>query len=276
MEMLNRTGVALTISLSLLLLPLAGSAGAVSVEGVYNPYDLVDGNIYIPLSENSSGVLGEELPDGSFVGLGADKVKLTTQYPTSSGYVDLMVDFDISGELAPGEFIAYDSDMSMWINFDDLDFKTHETTVRKWNEWLEIVLYDDLGELVVGADVLVLDESTYMTYRQDFVGDEKVTETNNVYATYGEISIHDVFFGSDTASWNRFVDSLNETSEFKMLLTFHTEIELTRRKSLMLTNAIEQLDSSQILIENIAPEPGTLSMLALGGLAMLARRKKRE
>lgn len=280
MELLNRTGVALTICLSLLLIPLAGRAGAAVV---YGASDLEDGNIYIPLSEARSGVLGDHTADGSIIGLDAGKVKLTTQYPTASGYVELMVDFDISGELLPGEFIGYDSEMSMWINFDDLDFKPVLSRTLDYREWVDIVLLNDIGERVADADIFTLDAANYLTYRQDLdAGGQLAVETNNVPATYGEMSIRDVFFGGNTEAWEDFVDSVNEAhesgegNEFGMLLTFNSALEMTRGSRLSLANSIEQLDSSQILIENIAPEPGTLTMLALGGLATLARRKKRQ
>ena len=273
MKLLTRTGAALTICLSLLLIPLAGSAGAAVV---YGAYDLVDGDIYIPLTQSSSGVLGDHTTDGKIIGLQPDSCTLTAQYPTSSGYVDLMVDFDISDELEPGESIGYDSAMSMWINFDDLDFNPVESRTRIYQEWVDIELLNDLGERVAGASTFTLDEASYLTYRQDFVGGLPVVATNNVAATYGEMSIRDIFFADNTTGWESFIDSLNETEEFGMLLTFNSELEMIRGRRMVLTNSIEQLDSSQILIENIAPEPGTLTMLALGGLSMLVRRKKRE
>ncbi len=271
--MLNLTGAALTVCLSLLLIPLAGSAGAATV---YGTSDLFNGNIYIPLTQEASGSLGDHTPGGSPIGLVSDRCTLTTQYPTSSGYVSLMVDFDISDDLQPGESVGYDSDMSMWINFEDLDFNPVENRKRIYKEWVDIELLNELGERIAGADTFTLDEASYLTYRQDIVGGQPDVATDNVAATYGDILIRDIFFSGNTAGWESFVDSLNKTNEFGMLLTFNSELEMKGGRRLILTNSIEQLDSSQIIIENVAPEPASLSMLALGGLSMLARRKKRR
>ena len=243
---------------------------------VYGASDLVNGNIYIPFTQGSSGTLGDHTADGKIIGMQSDKCTLTTQYPTSGGYVDLMVGFDISGELEPNESVGYDSDMSMWINFDDIDFNPVVIRNLIYKEWMDIELLNDLGERVAGADTFTLDEASYLTYRQDLVGGQPAVATNNVAASYGEMSIRDIFFAGNTAAWESFVDSLNETEEFGMLLTFNSGLEMTGGRSMTLRNTIEHLDSSQILIENVAPEPATLSMLVLGGLSMLARRKNRR
>jgi hypothetical protein len=259
--------------MSLLLIPMAQDSYA---NPVYGSYDLVDGDIYIPLSPEASGAYGDTTGGGHVIGQDADSVRLLRQYPTSSGFVDLMVGFDISDSIQPGQWVGYDSSLSMWVNFEDLDFKPVEIANVGLREWVEIALLDELGVRVAGANPLVLDTDNYLTYRQDFDGNDMVVETDNVAGTYGDILIRDVFFGGDTADWRNFVNSLNETSEFGMLLTFHTELELLSGRGVTINNTLENMDSTQIVLDNFAPEPGTLTLLSFGGLMMLNRRKRRR
>ena len=76
--------------------------------------------------------------------------------------------------------------------------------------------------------------------------------------------------------WDYFIDVLNEEQEFSLLFTFGAELEYKGSGSILVRNTIENMGDSMIILDQIAPEPGTLSFLGLGGLVIACKRKRKK
>lgn len=253
-----------------------------STNGVTDP----GAKLYIPLRPETSGGLGTVIvqaasgrrrPKRYVVGLKKDKVLLNVANPVSSGEVNMFSVFDLSSQLTEETpTIDPNSDMILTLIFKDLDFQP--VVVRRkvdFSETITLTLVDSSGTPAAGASPLLIDKSNYMDFRQDV--DRKgrpITKTNRKKATY-ELSLRRMF-GADPQGWRDFIKQINisEDKELKLMVTMTSRMEFfgTRGRK-KIRNTPERMRDA--LLFSVAPEPGTLSILALGGMAIAVRRKRR-
>jgi len=256
---------------------LCGTVSAMPVNGTSGVIEFGD-DIYIPLQQETSGILGELLGSGPYqhvVGLDPDSVTLSALNPSTSGNVTMVANFDISDEFTEqmGE-VDPNSDMPLLLVFADLDFSpvVELGGDLAFSESLQIVLMDADRQAVAGAAPILLNGSNYLNYRQDVDAQgQQVVPTNNVTGTY-EIAISQMF-GPDSAARTAFIDSLNETEAFSLMLTFQATVDYSGSRRVRYHNTPEALDGSSVVF-NVAPEPGSIALLAAGA-ALLFRRKRR-
>jgi len=238
-------------------------------------------DIYIPLQPATSGMLGDLVGAGPYqhvVGIDPDYVTLSATNPSTSGYVTMMVNFDISGELTEEHpFVDQNSEMPLTLVLNDLDFAPTTELGGKliFSEALEIMLLDADGQAVSGAAPLLLNAGNYLNYRQDVDGQgQQVVATDHVTGIY-EIAIAGMF-GQDGSARAAFIDSLNEDEAFGLMLTFYANVEYAGSRRVRYYNTSEAMDGSSVIFGVAAPEPATLAVLLVGGALVTLRRRRRE
>lgn len=247
------------------------------------------GRIYIPLQPETSGGVGTLIlqaptnprrrPKKHIVGLKRDKVRLDVANPVSTGYVTMFSAFDLSGEFSE-EFPVVDrsADMTMTLTGKDLDFLPDNKRKLNFRESLLITLVDSNDMPIEGAGSLLIDDGTagehYMQFRQDV--DRKgrpVTRTNRKKATY-EVSLMSLF-GSNINGRMDFITMLNEEQKFKVKLTLASHMQFTGTRGRKRVRNTRESIGGPLLMFGVAPEPGALSVLAIGGIVLAVRRRRR-
>lgn len=262
------------------VLVVPGSAFAMPVQSS-NPIIALGADIYIPITPETSGMLGELVgmaPYQHIVGLDPDSITLSAADNTTSGYVSLIADFDLSGDLAGGMIIDPNSDLPLGLVFADLDFNPVSQLGGQvvFREWLDLLLVDADGVAIAGANQLTIDSANYLNFRQDVDGSgQQIVETDNVIGTY-EMTLASMFAG-DNAARSDFIDLLNEEQTLGLKLTFHAEIDYFGSGRVRFNNSPENMDDAS-LVFSVAPEPGTICLLLFGGvgLGFKARRNLRH
>lgn len=213
-------------------------------------YNLYKGKFYIPLKAETSGTLGEPLGGGKYVGLFSDTVQLSGG-AASSGYVDFMLDFDVSG-FTPAEKLFL-KDASLNITFGDIDFKSVIDDGLHFRESLELTYADKAP--------LVINQSNYGNYTTGFV------ETNNRTVTY-IIGLTNLGITNGDASAIGAAGQFDLTARFDSFLTYEGGHCATS-----FSNTPETVNCALI---RPVPEPATILLFGTGGITVLVRRRKNQ
>jgi len=242
----------------LIAMAWAGDATANPAPGT-NDDLLPDGRIYIPLQPTYSGVLGDPLGGGKYVGLQSDTVLLTALHPVSVGSVLFELVFDVSSEIGAGESVD-PATAVLLLNFTDLDFKPSGTSALVLRETLTISFRADAGGPTSGT-TLTLDETNYGFYSGGVFG-----ETNNATVAY-EISLAD-----DLHILQADFDNISADHEFALLVAMGAQAARIGSTGVSVTNSSENIANSFLFAA--VPEPGTMILLAVGGGLLAVRRRR--
>jgi len=272
---LNRSHTAPAVVMSLVLLGFS-AAQAMPVHGAGATITLGE-DFYIPIRPETSGTYGELAafgPHGHIVGMDRDQVVLNAANNSSAGEVMLLLTFDISDELTE-EFpvIDPDAEMPLTLSFSDLDFLPVTQGPLEFREWLELTLVDEAGVALAGSVPIVLDETTYLTYRQDVDGsNQQVVATDGLKATY-ELSLLDLL---SPGVRDDFIEQLSSDKKFHLLMKFGARLDYSGYGSAARRNTVENMSDSFLFFSLEAPEPGAASLLVLGAVAVVMRRRGRK
>ena len=221
------------------------------------------GRLFISMAPETSGTLGDLIVGGpDKFGLQTEEVKLDGFGDTSEGWIRFPVQFDMSGQGL--ENIPTDLELRV----DDLDFfpsligsKIIHTEVM---ELTFLRNFSDFSSVDPNAAPdLLIDISSYMSFRTGPAG----IATNNVDATY------EVSFVNDLGITDDDIAAVRLDNEFAILVKVKTTLESITSGKTTLSNTDEGIDFWSF---SVAPEPGTMVMLILGGLGVLARRRRRR
>ncbi len=255
--MLNRKQVAVSVLVLGLFLIIGQAQGAfvpLNVDGTNTVLDNNGGTLYIPLKQSSSGVLGV-----GGVGLSQDSVTLSGANPASDGYVSFLVEFDLSNDLGAGDTVQ-DTGATLLLQFDDLDFVTISGSGRAFWETVEIEFLANAGDTPTGG--LVIDKNNYTNYGGS-------PPTNNTTRTYALDMKSDLNVG--TSGFN----NMSTDKEFALWVTLTADITYSKSSRYVSLNTPEDLDGSFNFTAQGVPEPASMTLLAIGGLGVLIRRRKR-
>lgn len=245
----------------LVLVMLSGAASASFITGTNPILDSpgVDGNIFIPLQLATSGVLGDALGGGKFVGLDRDTLVLD-RGSSATGYVEFMLIFNLSGEIPDG-MSAEPGSVAILLAFGDLDFVP--VVIGKnieYHETLELgFMADANGPIPITPD-LIIDESNYDT----FPGPPD-------FPTNQEDVVYEIMLQSHLGVTDLEFENINSDHEFALYVWLRTE-HYNNGSRKTLTNTSESINNSFSFVA--APEPGVLMLMLTGSVGMLIRKRR--
>ncbi len=260
MNTLKATTVTLVLALVMCAPALANPAVGTNP---FLPSDGSAGNIYIPMQLSTSGILGDVRPDSKQVGLASDSVVLSGLGDLAGGWVDLELAFDITADRAPDFFPLLGG--TFQLTFRDLDFLEAGTSAFSFSEWVEISYLLNPGDANSVGNTVRIDGSNYTNYI--FNPDP----SNPTPATNGRTLQYEIDMKGDLGLGDAELAELSQDNTFGLMLRFGTELEHLRVANNPVRNTSESISSNDFVL-NVAPEPTTLVMLAMGSLALLRRR----
>jgi len=222
-----------------------------------------DRGIFVPLTPETSGILG----DNGTVGLVRDSVTLTGPGSLTEGFVTFPVEFalnpDPDNPLVPaGEWIDPLA-TTLTVTFTDLDFMTYVAGDLAYSEWVSIAFIDAQDSFVGNA--VVINETNWLNY----LADPQPPTTNNAQLSYELGMFSD--FGIDENQAKAL--SLNQET-VRVLLTLGSRLIHNGPGTSQLFNTEENLNEN-FLVFGVAPEPGSLILLTIGGTGLLLGRRRR-
>ena len=224
------------------------------------------GRLYIPLTPSASGTLGE---DG--VGLSPDTVTLVGG-DSAGGWVDFALSFDVADAMG-GEAVDPTQPLSLTLTFRDIDFRPVVSASgglrRTYRESLEMAFLRDAAD-DPGAGAITIDHTNYMTYR--LTPGSRTDDRTCVYS---------LDLTADLGVTQADIDAMNADGEFGLYVRLASYVESYGRgrgrpRSVTLHSGPEDLGGSFQVIASGSPvpEPAALGVLALGGIALIARRRR--
>jgi len=195
--------------------------------------------VFIPLKPATSGTLGD-LVGGvgpKLVGKSSDSLSLSAFPGSSTGYVDLMMNFDLSAVLT-GPLVMLGGTLNM--TFDDLDFMVISGPRDDFREMIELQVYID-GSPANNKEV---------TYEFD-LGAPNPAGLGLLPADFAAISA---------------------LKELDLKVTLFCETVHTTTATTSFRNSVENVEG--VLDVVAVPEPAAASMLAIGALMFAARKRR--
>jgi len=251
-------GTVFVVCAVVLIAGVLATQATASIVGTNAVLDANDWQFYIPLESSTSGVLGDPLNGNKLVGLQQDHVTFNHNKTQSSGYVSMLLTFDLSSVLAEGQQLDPNS-TALALAFEDLDFKPVTASGLTFRESLDLSFLPDAEDPATTEVDLTLDQSNYGLFRDDGFG-----ETNDASSTYtfnlsGDLGVNQTEFAD-----------INADKEFGVLLTFHSHLAYAGHRAEQFRNDPEPIAASLQLAT--VPEPAVLVLLLAGATSWMMRR----
>jgi len=227
--------------------------------------------VFIPLKPATSGTLGD-LVGGvgpKLVGKSSDSLSLSAFPGSSTGYVDLMMNFDLSAVLT-GPLTMLGGTLNM--TFDDLDFMVISGPRDDFREMIELQVYIDGSP--AGTPLFVDKDNYWSPDYNATIGGTPVAGspfvTNNKEVTY-EFDLgapNPAGLGLLPADFA----AISALKELDLKVTLFCETVHTTTATTSFRNSVENVEG--VLDVVAVPEPAAASMLAIGALMFAARKRR--
>ncbi len=258
--------LALAISAVVALTP-SSVADVISVSGNNAVLESTGGNFYVPLTSTNTGALGVV-----GIGLSPDQIILTDG-DSIAGWLELKLTFDLTEAFDAGAALDADNPFAIDVTARDIDFKP--VTVNSaglkatYRDTMQIAYLRDATDTPT-AWGLTVDETNYLTYK-----------TNSGVATHNTPATYRLDLTSILGLTQADVDDVNADKEFALYirLNSYTEYQDQNRPgdSMTIDGAVKEIGANFEVgyTHGPIPEPMTISLLVLGGLAVLGRTRLR-
>ncbi|MBN2272675.1 MAG: PEP-CTERM sorting domain-containing protein [Sedimentisphaerales bacterium] len=259
---------ALGALVAVLFMPQLTSAAVVT--GQNSILQSAGNNVYIPITANASGELGDLWPVGTgTVGLTVETGVNVPALGYTEGSLAFALSFDISSEIPSGQEMKL-PDSKIYLDFSDIDFVlvnsgvnvTHYETLSIW------LLLDAISPTAPsGPADLVINSTNYSNYREDgIIGGS----TNKTPITY-ELELP----GDLGLTQGDLDGNINVDYEFGIWLEFTSRLTNSGTSiSRGWYNTLEEVSDSMVFGVGEIPEPATVCLLAIGGSLVLLRRRR--
>jgi len=265
-------------SLLLMLSGICSSQAVANPATGYNAELADDPNVFIPLQCDNSGTLGDLLDGGpKEIGRVRDSVTFLagTSGDTSCGWLDFVINFDISSEITPENPLLTGGTLAMI--FRDLDFKPVNFSDRiGFSEVMRLQIYLEGNPL---GDMLTIDESNYDS--PDFNATLLPSETPGGpdFDTDGALVRYEFDLGTPSPSGLGLSSPefalISAAKSFDLFVELEACVTHLRDARDTFRNSSEMIDPSSDFQFEAVPEPGTLALITAGGLLVGFRRKRR-
>lgn len=226
------------------------------------------GSLYIPFTFTKSGDIGS-------AGKKRDTVTLTEVGETATGYVKMLLNYDLRDEYPEGFILDPTASSDIRLNFVDVDFKPQAADSKNYAtfwETMDIGFVRDTGGYPypgptpgVGS-ALHLDQTNYGNYRLDGFGETNTKDPiEYIINLRNDLGLTDADFAL-----------INETKEFQIEITLTAFFLHNVSGKHTYSNTAEKITQSFIGVATPIPDPATLMLLGPGGLWMLVRRLRRK
>lgn len=249
----QRFGIASLAIVAVIAIGVVSQSFAAPITGTNSVLSGLGGKVYVPMQNSTSGTLS---PTNS-----PDTITLGYTFSTMKGSVSLVYGFNLSSVLGSGKSVD-PANSQLFLTFSDLNFQTEtRNTFFGYTETLGLTFLKDGTMSVPVTPGLLIDSTNYGSYRPDGFG-----STANTTVTYA-FTLAQLGVTADDLT------NVNADKEFGLGLTIKSAITHSRNGADSLTQTQESVGPANFTLV-VLPEPATMSLLSLGGLALIKRRKQ--
>jgi hypothetical protein len=234
------------------------SEASAAIEGTNAALDANGRSLYIPLTHDASGTLGEA--DTALV---ADSAVLRHDGDTTRGWTSFVLDFDLTDALAPDERVS-PAWAVLTLTVDDLDFQVDADGGVELRESLTMSFLPHGTGSPDGAD-LRIDESNFMDFLLMPAGFDGTDDRTLCY----RISLE-----ADMGLTDEDFAAINRDRRFGIFLQFEADAVSRRSGRICISNTAESFRNT--FGATATPEPSTLLVLFAGAVPLILRRWRRS
>jgi hypothetical protein len=247
---------------------LAGAAQASVITGTNAALQAAHGKFLIPLKAEDSGTLGDPWPNNprKHIGRNADKVRLA-QGQGSTGSLSFILDFDLTGQIPEGQTIEQDS-ATILLNLYDVDLRHVVNRMREFWETMDVTFMnmdDPVG--APGLFTLHITKDNYGDFGDFPAGGANLTDRKTVTYSFN--------LADDLQVAPADFDQIVQDGGFRLQLAFTANIDRIGRGRGSYINTKEALTNTFQFVEVAVPEPAVITLLGVGAVALLRRRRTR-
>lgn len=239
---------------------LVSHASGAAIHGTCDALDQLQGQIYPPLMNATSGMVGTVKPAGT-VGATVDTVRLGYLGSTMVGKANWLWDYNVGTSLRAG-FAMDPNSLTLRLNLYDVDFKPVVTAGFSYHEELELTFVPNVADKPGPVD-LVVNDTNYGNYRLDGFGATDNAFTSYVFNLKTDLGLTDQQL-ADVAAGQEFGIYATEAGRLTHLRVGSEDFTQSNK---------DGVDDNHLEFTLLAlPEPATLVLLAAGAVSLWRRR----
>jgi len=229
------------------------------------------GKIYIPLQPSTSGDLGDLFNGGpKKIGRFADSVTLVGIGATTTGSLNLVINFDLAAELEDPTITSG----TLMMVFKDLDFLPEASRRLLFSESLDMSVFVGASQL---GNSLVVDDTNYddPAFNATLLGKHGDVPAGPGFNTNKQKVRYEFDMANSFGLTAPDFAAISAAGEFDLhMILYATPTRLVKGRG-RVRNTSENINTGDFTFVAV-PEPGTIALLAMGGLAIAVRQARRQ